>query len=103
MLLTALSGLDFDDELPVDRRIQDPGALLLVILIQLQPSARQITAIDLAFRFRRCVITAVSVIDKLVGCVEIEARSRRSRPFDVDWSPATDAHRKPVLRDNRAR
>lgn len=75
LLLTALSGLDFDDELPVDRRVQDPGALLLVILIQLQPCARQITAIDLAFRFRRCVIAAVSVIDKLVGRVEIEARS----------------------------
>lgn len=31
--LTALCGLDFDDELSVDRRVQDPRALLLVILI----------------------------------------------------------------------
>jgi len=49
------------------------------------------------------VIAAVSVIDKLVGRVEIEARSRRSRPLDVDRGPATDAYRKPILRDNRSR
>jgi len=102
-LLTALSGLDFDDELPVDRRVQDPGALLLVILIQLEPGARQVTAVDLAFRFRRRVIAAVSVVDKLVGRVEIQARPRRPRPLDVDRGPAADAHRKPVLRDNGAR
>lgn len=72
-LLTALCGLDFDDELSVDRRVQDPRALLLVILIQLEPGARQITTIDLAFRFRHRVIAAVSVIDKLVRRVEIEA------------------------------
>lgn len=102
-LLTALSGLDFDDKLPVDRRVQDPGTLLLIILIQLEPGARQITAIDLAFRLRRCVIAAVSVIDKLVGRVEIEARPRRPRPLDVDRGPTTDAYRKPVLRDNRFR
>lgn len=101
-LLTALSRLDFDDDLSVDRRVQDPRTLLLVILIQLEPGARQITAIDFAFRLRRCVITAVSVIDKLVGRVEIEARSRRPRPLDVDRGPATDAYRKPILRDNRS-
>jgi len=102
-LLTALSRFDFDDELPVDRRFQNPGTLLLIILIQLEPGTRQITAIDLAFRLHRCVIAAVSVIDKLVGRVEIEARPRRSRPLDVDRGPATDAYRKPILRDNRSR
>lgn len=102
-LLTTLSGFDFDDELTVNRRVQNPGTLLLVILIQLKPGARQITTIDLAFRLRRCVIAAVSVIDKLVGRVEIEARPRRPRPLDVDRSPTTDAYRKPVLRDNGSR
>lgn len=48
-------------------------------------------------------MAAVSVIDKLVGRVEIEARPRRPRPLDVDRGPATNAYRKPVLRDNRTR
>lgn len=96
-----MSGLDFDDELSVDRRVQNPCALLLVVLIQLESGARQITAIDLAFRFGSRVIAAVSVIDKLVSRVEIKARPRRPRPLDVDRGPASNAHRKPVLHDNR--